>query len=171
VDGGYYDNYGIATLVEWLDEALSTPDNPIKRVMVIEILGAPNDTQAMPKSHGWFYQLPAPIEAMLNVRTAAQFAHNQEESDLLRRVWKTNEGRSVTIEHTTLQFCDPNPPLSWHLSPKQKGAIADAWNREIKNGENWLRIVRFLAGDGALPHVPANLCGERQKPGGSSPPK
>ncbi len=162
VDGGYYDNYGMSTLVEWLDEALSAPDNPIKRVMVIEILGAPNDTQARAKSHGWFYQALAPIEAMLNVRTAAQFAHNQEESDLLRRLWKTNEGRSVTIERTTFQFCGSKPPLSWHLSPKQKGAVADAWNREIKSEKNWLRVVRFLAGDTTLPESTANLCVESE---------
>jgi hypothetical protein len=157
-DGGYYDNYGVATLVEWLDEALSGPNNPIRSVMVIEILGSPKDTPARLKSHGWFYQAFAPIEAMLNVRTAAQFAHNQEESDLLTRLWKTNGGQPVTIQHAIFQFCDPDPPLSWHLSPKQKGAIADAWSKEIKNNKNWQRVVRFLAGDTTLPETPANAC-------------
>ena len=41
VDGGYYDNYGMATLTEWLDEALSGTGNRIESVLVLQIHGAP----------------------------------------------------------------------------------------------------------------------------------
>jgi len=34
VDGGYYDNYGMATLVEWLDEALDKTSRKVKSVLV-----------------------------------------------------------------------------------------------------------------------------------------
>jgi hypothetical protein len=41
VDGGYTDNYGMATLLAWLDETLSGSDNPIRRVLIIEIRASP----------------------------------------------------------------------------------------------------------------------------------
>jgi len=157
-DGGYYDNYGVSALVEWLDSALAAPDNPIQRVMFLEIRGAPNRGLASPKPRGWFYQALAPLDAMLNVRYSAQFAHNQVESDLLTRLWAANQSRQVVIEHTVFQFCDPYPPLSWHLSPKQKDAITEAWQGELTRKRNWERVTRFLAGDTTRPATGIDPC-------------
>ncbi|HET7269505.1 MAG TPA: patatin-like phospholipase family protein, partial [Rubrobacter sp.] len=49
VDGGYYDNYGVSSLVEWLDWKLekqleedSTEEPKISKVLIVEIRGAPS---------------------------------------------------------------------------------------------------------------------------------
>ena len=77
VDGGYYDNYGISSLVEWLDAKLRSDQN-INKVLIIEIRGAPSppsyandDASGCPvkpsanapdrsSRAGWFYQFTAP---------------------------------------------------------------------------------------------------------------
>jgi len=157
VDGGYYDNYGVSTLVEWLDEGLNSQNNPVERVLLVEIRGSPETRFAEPESHGWFYQVFAPVLAMLHVRTSGQFAHNRVESDLLTRLWKRTDGTPI-VQRAVFQFCGSGAPLSWHLTPKQKGAIADAWKRELQYGSDWKRVIRFLAGDAELPPEPASPC-------------
>ena len=39
VDGGYYDNYGMATLADWLDAALTDAGGQIDSVLVLQIRG------------------------------------------------------------------------------------------------------------------------------------
>jgi len=67
IDGGYYDNYGIASLVEWLDEAFeqlkaSEPDQDLPPVLVLQIRSFPDDALVRASNHGWFFQIYAPLE-------------------------------------------------------------------------------------------------------------
>ncbi len=151
VDGGYYDNYGMSTLVEWLDEALSADDNPVRRVLVLEIRGAPLDHAAIRNNQrGWFYQSFAPLATMLHVRTTGQFSHNEVEFDLLRRV---PFPKNVRIESAVFEFREPRespssragPPLSWHLTEEQKQDIETAWKNELETGEGWKTLKAFLS--------------------------
>ncbi|MCX6592674.1 MAG: patatin-like phospholipase family protein [Acidobacteria bacterium] len=137
VDGGYYDNYGMATLVEWLDSALQRPPQPPdavkepakkRSVLVIQILGSPvaptGQEKAKYTSRGWFFQAFAPVTTLLNVRSSGQFAHNEIELDLLKQKWASE----VSIESVQFEFPDEDAPLSWHLTPNEKAAIGAAWN-------------------------------------------
>ena len=132
VDGGYYDNYGMSTLVEWLGEGLSEPRHGIERVLIVQIRGLPPDDAGKPGTQrGWFYQLIAPVSTMLNVRSCGQLSHNNVEFDLLTEYWAN---RGVGIESVVFQFpsrqeLGEDPPLSWHLTPKQQDAIDKAWER------------------------------------------
>lgn len=119
-DGGYYDNYGTVTAVEWLDEALSNMQRRPARVLFLELHGAPPDPEPEGSSRGWAYQLIAPILCMLSVRTAGQLAHKTLELDFLRRKWAD---RGVNIEYECFEFKRPDPPLSWHLTAAEKAAI------------------------------------------------
>jgi hypothetical protein len=104
VDGGYYDNYGISSLAEWLDAKLRSDQN-IDKVLIIEIRGAPSppsyafdDADGCPvkpsinapdrrSKAGWFYQYTAPLRTVLGVRDTGQRAHNDLELDLLVDKW------------------------------------------------------------------------------------
>lgn len=143
VDGGYYDNYGISTLIEWLESALNSPTNSIRRVLIVQIRDAPPDTsKKVKKGYGLFYQSFAPISAMLHVRSTGQLSHNEEDVDLLQRAkFPTN----VSIESAVFQFPGANPPLSWHLTQTEKSNITDAWNRELSSGDGWKTVRNFLA--------------------------
>ncbi len=140
VDGGYFDNYGMASLVEWLDAALSDPNNPIAGVLVIQIRGeAPSEAAAPADARGWFYQAFAPLATLFSVRSTAQLSNNNIEFNLLQQKWA---GKGVPIETALFEFNQKNftctekkPPLSWHLNEKQKRAIQDCWNKEVQRGD------------------------------------
>ncbi len=144
VDGGYYDNYGMATVVEWLDEALIAT-KAIESVLVIQIHGAPVDTDqgdAPPaENRGWFYQAIAPLAALAAVRSAGQIAHNDIELELLQQKWST---AGIPIHTVTFEFHNPNAPLSWHLTPEEVADIREAWRLDMSACRECVK--QFLAG-------------------------
>jgi|HubBroStandDraft_6_1064221.scaffolds.fasta_scaffold00449_11 hypothetical protein len=148
VDGGYYDNYGMATLVEWLDEALTGAATKVDSVLVIQIHGSPVSTDRMTesdaKNRGWFYQAIAPLTTLAAVRSAGQIAHNDIELGLLQAKWQT----TVPIHSVTFEFPGEDAPLSWHLTPEEIGRIRTAWSYGMNTGRE--RVRRFLAGDDHL---------------------
>jgi hypothetical protein len=152
VDGGYYDNYGMTTLMQWLQQALEDSSPRPKRVLVLQIRGTPPAGQAPPDpSHGWFYQAWAPVEAMLDVRTTGQLSHNEEEFQRLQEQWAS---RGVELDNAVFQFCGSRPPLSWHLTAREKQAIASEWQREMSTGGAW-PVVRAFMGGKPVPAQPA----------------
>jgi len=142
VDGGYYDNYGMATLADWLDEALTGTMGHIDSVMVIQIRGTKlaEDLTALrhEKAHGWFYQIVAPVLALVAIRGAAQVAHNNIEFDLLKEKW----AGSVRIEPLTIEFPEEQAPLSWHLTPSEIARIGASW--EAGKSDYLQKVKKFL---------------------------
>ncbi len=141
VDGGYYDNYGMATLAEWLQEGLEAIPSPVKRVLVLQIRGFPPDPAGLPdRKHGWFYQLYAPFETMIHARSCGQLAHNDIEFDLLTKVCGQN---GIEVETAVFQFKAEDgmesPPLSWHLTRKQKNTIDRVWDQVGPQGSAKVR--------------------------------
>jgi len=192
VDGAYYDNYGMASIVEWLDDQLSRPDNRIRRVLVVQIHAAPtpkswmldavDETRVMEpqtladniKRRGWFFQIFAPIKALLGVREAAQLSHARVELRLLVERWRGNPGdarlasnpgptpsgtRTVQIQPVVFEFCAKGDarycqepaPLSWHLNDRERSAIAQSWQEELTRDPagSSLDIVKKFFGRGA----------------------
>jgi hypothetical protein len=154
-DGGYYDNYGMSTLIQWLGQALT--GSAVKDVMVLEIRGfPPNPTEDKP-SRGWLYQSIAPLSALLNVRNAGQYAHNRDELVLLQ---KAAEGRAK-IYTSVFQFCGGSPPLSWHLRKSEIDELNEPWNPNVRDqaermriNAEWARVERFLNGGSLDSDIP-----------------
>lgn len=155
VDGGYYDNYGISTLVEWLDDALSSSESDIQRVLIVQIRDSLPDSATEAKNAiGSLYQTFAPLSTMVRVRSTGQLAHNDEDTKLIERVaFKPN----VSIESAVFQYCGHKPPLSWHLTATQKANIDNAWNNELSANGPWRIVKNFLAGGEPLPPS-ATIC-------------
>jgi predicted acylesterase/phospholipase RssA len=144
IDGGLFDNSGMATLTEWLDQALSTPGS-VKRVLVLQLNGFPPSKSKLPTNTraGWLMQLVAPLVVLINGRTAGQISHGQVEMDLLCKKW---EALGIVIEPVIFSFTLDAPPLSWHLMPKQREAIGKAWKfpcPELLAAQD--QVSRFLA--------------------------
>lgn len=142
VDGGYYDNYGMVTLSQWLQSALEDTNLKSKRFLVLQLRGfPPNPPQTAARKRGWLYQLLAPPEAVYNSRTCAQIAHNDMEFELLA-VACNNIG--IFIDTRVFQYNgDHAPPLSWHLTPIQIKSLDDAWLSQ-KNQESAEVVLEFL---------------------------
>lgn len=149
VDGGLFDNYGTATLTEWLDDALETQhargetDSGVNRILLIQTQGFPSDgAQTLPKrerSHeGWLFQLIAPLKTLMNVRTAGQGSHRGIELELLKDKWLA---RGVEIEVATFVFNQGGAPLSWHLMPEQKTAIGEAWRGRFDDPQRGVCVL------------------------------
>jgi hypothetical protein len=165
VDGGYYDNYGISSLVEWLDAKLRSDQN-INKVLIIEIRGAPSppsyanaDARGCPlkpsanapdrrSRAGWFYQFTAPLRTVLGVRDTGQRAHNDLELDLLVDKWDEQdeeneqdphgeqEPHRVEITRALFEFDRQDTPLSWHLTTNDKQRIENNWQEELSARDN-----------------------------------
>ncbi|HXM26868.1 MAG TPA: hypothetical protein VN957_12685 [Chthoniobacterales bacterium] len=92
-DGGYYDNAGVAALVQWLHNGLSdladrNPTRLPKQILVIRINAFPAAEQGYVKEHrGTFFQFWAPLLTMNTFRGAAHACSADRELQLLRERW------------------------------------------------------------------------------------
>jgi hypothetical protein len=148
VDGGYYDNFGMATLVEWLDSKLERSGGEIKELMVIRIHSMPVSLDYPPgESRGFFFQTAVPVATLNNVRGAGQLSHSEVEFELLQKRWRERTDHRVEIELATFEYPNEDAPLSWHLTGKQKQAIEKAWNEKYADNPNsdFGKVKRFLA--------------------------
>jgi len=146
VDGGYYDNYGTATIVEWLRLGLSKLQTELpNRVLIVEIRSFPNTTAAEPRDQGgWLADLLQPLLTLYAVRGAGQAAHSDLNVSLL------GDGGSL-VSHVQITFParifedqdDASPPLSWHLTPRDRGLLADAWH-DPDVFDARMRVQKFL---------------------------
>jgi hypothetical protein len=159
-DGGYYDNSGVAALVQWLHNGLSdladrTPTRLPKQILVIRINAFPAARQRYVKEHrGTFFQFSAPLLTMNTFRGTAHACSADRELQLLRERWsgKVLEGvhrKEVPIETVDFTFSPSaackkkRPPLSWHLRMEEQAEIENAWNA-IRTGEQVQKVSGYL---------------------------
>jgi hypothetical protein len=149
-DGGYQDNYGVATLVDWLDAALlnseTTPADEAGacgdrlRVAVVRI-GA-HEEQAKAGNRSWAFQIGAPIQVLLAIRTAGPKARNEMELGLLARA-----GLGTRLGVVCFDYESDDSPLSWQLSDEQRRRITTAWTSTMIQQQRQ-KLDDFLHGDG-----------------------
>jgi hypothetical protein len=142
-DGGYYDNYGIASISELLEQAFRTPF--MKRVMLIVIDGGDEGFAAAATSRGWFFQALAPLNTLLSMRTTAQRSRNATELRLLR---ETLAARGVCLDVVPFPYRGGEHPLSWHLTQREKDSIDRAWNEHMRDEIE--QVKKFVGGLGKL---------------------
>jgi hypothetical protein len=147
VDGGYYDNYGMASLIDWLDNGLQAiPERP--RIMIVEIHASPVGKVTRPRSssYGTLFQLTNPLATMANVRGTGQLSHNILDENLLNRIYSPNVCEATfEFSETDNLGCPRNEPLNWHLTPEDIQALQDAWKSAAINA-SVKRVQDFLAG-------------------------
>jgi patatin-like phospholipase len=152
VDGGYYDNYGTATLLEWLDGGLIELGGEIpSRILIIEIRSFPNETAAHPTGRrGWIADTIQPLTTLYAVRGAGQEAHSNFNTHLIRDDYdRLIDDVQVTFPANMFpDRPDDSPPLSWHLTPEDRGRLAAAWqNADVASAR--VKIHTFMRLDDA----------------------
>jgi len=80
VDGGYYDNYGVATLVEWLED-VSHAQSVQPEILLLQIRDSPENGPPRPAEGqaGFLSQMLAPFFTIFRFRDAGQIAHGNLE--------------------------------------------------------------------------------------------
>jgi hypothetical protein len=152
IDGGLYDNYGMATLAEWLDQALQAQEESasaapsgqrVESVLIIETNGFPESKDNIPRNTraGWVFQLVAVLSALVHVRSTSQVCNRDFQAEMLAEKWK---GR-VKIQKVSFNYKGRHIPLSWHLTPDQIEALTKCWQTSL--AEHKAIVRRFVAGD------------------------
>ena len=151
VDGGYFGNSGLFSLGEWIEAAaprltraqFTAPNaSPRKKILVLHIDAFPDSQWSGPadKPHRWFYQLYAPILAILHVRSEGQLVRdNTSGEDLLELLDRRGYDASGLMARYSPAAntdspqaagtiaCPQDPPLTWHLTEVEKACIQQFW--------------------------------------------
>jgi hypothetical protein len=155
-DGGYFDNSGVFMLSEWLKEAVGgSPPDSKKRILILQLDAFPDsepqDTETVKK---WYYQLFSPIDTMLTVRSEGQIVRDTAVGEDLQKLLN-GYGYQTTwmlVRYTPPAAnvmkdgvaCPLQPPLSWHLTPKEQLCIDTAWSQAQPNISP--EVMNFLKG-------------------------
>jgi hypothetical protein len=105
-DGGFFDNFGVVTAVDWLNN-LVLPNSEaigIKRVLFVEIRAFPDEppmASAPDKDVGWLMALFGPLLTVFNARNSTQSQRNQEDVEDLIEEW---QGRGVEVLRFPITF-------------------------------------------------------------------
>jgi hypothetical protein len=170
VDGGYFDNDGTGSVIEFLDSiarAGGFPENSIQPILLIEIRNGSdtsndrspesyscqsehcNSPGSSPKPWGPWRQLAAPPEAMYMAGHESITRRNRRELCLLEDELQPR----VVLHHAVFPLIDEHGALSWHLTSRQGRYIEQAIKTPqaqaaIKNAVEWFRAAE----DGKLPN-------------------
>jgi hypothetical protein len=157
-DGGYYDNSGLLSAVEWLDEAR---DDLQGYQVLLVLIDAQPGRRKEGSSWSWQRQLVGPVQTLLNVRTSSQRVRESIELDMAVEYLESRTSGSKDADTAALKVyqepflfwspVDPDPPLSWHLTDRQKKEIGGAWASPA-NQENW-RDIRGKLGCNVDPEI------------------
>jgi hypothetical protein len=151
-DGGYYDNYGLASISELLDQATKAAA-PVHHILLVQILldepsTKPGKELPSGAGRGWFFQSFAPIETLYKMRSAAQFSRDETELTLLQEALRA---RGVQLERIKFSFdtpdipCQKTPsPLSWHLTAEQISCIQNTWGIYQHSGHEISNVMSFV---------------------------
>ena len=148
VDGGYFDNDGTGSVLEFLqtlDNAGQFPAGHVQPILLIEIRNGNDlhadkspdsyscqtehcDSSSVPTAWGPWRQLTAPAQAMYLAGHESITRRNRRELCLLERklaprTTKDGTQSGAVIHHVVFQISDADAALSWHLTPKQQAFI------------------------------------------------
>jgi hypothetical protein len=155
VDGGYYDNYGVASAIDWIDNAYRQypKGQPFPRVLFILIKSFPNSELDNGRDRAWFFQSYAPLLALFNVRTTTQLVRDRLELlELREKLGNGADGRPL-LQFASFQFPGNDAPLSWKMNQKQIDAIDAQWMKIVsqadanqKDGDDLAQVRCVLPG-------------------------
>jgi hypothetical protein len=159
-DGGYYDNFGVMTAIEWLRSVLEKPGPESPDVLVLRIqlrskrerASAPLSQSAGGGRHGWFQAVFGPFRALREVRSSTQAERGTMELKLLEELYDAGK-RKIEIAPPFELVHDG--PLSWKLGQEDSDKLKEACDcyRDKDTEGRWTskvmeKVERFLMDGG-----------------------
>ena len=143
-DGGYYDNGGLLTLVEWSRKVLTFPAAAAARKMLIIDIRVPDPVPAARERTGWIYATVGPLLTILNARTTSQVSRNMLDVSLLSNS-EARQGVDVELVTFPLKLTTSR---AWHLPATEQKAIDSYWkeNKEVQSARK--QVCGVLKGAG-----------------------
>jgi hypothetical protein len=162
IDGGYYDEFGVTSALDWLTTVLRArkagdPRLRFKRVLLIELSGFPEPTpDSVKPADGLTATLTGPtLTAFLALRQGVATSRNQIDLDRFKHSWNDMLKGRVQIETVAFRpdASRPRGPVSWHLTSEEikhlnaewgPGTDPNGWQPNLR--DEWLTVERFLSG-------------------------
>jgi hypothetical protein len=146
-DGGYYDNAGAFTAMNWLNKFLEYNNSEknkghrinIKKVIILQINAFPEEDLKLDQkgSRGFVVSTIGPLNTLAGIRDSTQIGRNKIFAGLLNKRWENIDIKNFTISfpQKDANGKDYNPPLSWRLTERQKMNLVEAWekDKDIRN--------------------------------------
>ena len=137
VDGGYYDNSGMLSALELLEDALGSrpaadpaaPTGAAPAIVLVRVRAFETTPAQLAAERGddpWLVSVLSPMTTVLRVRAATQVYRNVFEAELFRAKWRA---RGVPVYLVDVPLHAPGP-LSWKLTAAERCAIAREWREE-----------------------------------------
>jgi hypothetical protein len=164
-DGGYFDNSGLFALGQWIktaadpdgsaDPAPQTISAKPRKILLLQIDAFPDfgPNSAEKEKVTWYFQIFAPIETILNVRSESQVVRDETSGKDLQELLRARgyETTFLTVRYvpsaasshlpttyidrlkgSVAVQCPTNPPLSWHLTPLEQVCIEGGWRALVE---------------------------------------
>ena len=145
-DGGYFDNFGVFTAVEWLDKVVLEKlkqDLQLKKIIILQINAFPSSAQQNKNSStkkGWLMSLAGPLLAGFKVRSSTQTDRNELEIEFLKNKYVKQEEKpekqenqekqeDLLIEHVKVEFPD--------MKEKNLNEIEEEYGSNDDDGQKW----------------------------------
>jgi hypothetical protein len=147
IDGGYHDNYGVSSALDWLAAVLEhykTVDQPLPfpRVALVEIRAYPKEE--VKASNEWTAAWFGPFLGIYNAWGLAQSSANDTAINRQSALASFIKGTLGNIELKPFVFVPSKKgPLSWHLSNEQKEEICQAWEDKW-NKDTLMEFLTFV---------------------------
>jgi hypothetical protein len=139
-DGGYYDNDGLLTLVEWAQKAIVfAGGSSVRKILLIDIRVIDPPLKTQPRA-GWIYSTVGPLLTMLTARTSSQGQRNEVDVKLLSGLRQMGD---IRIEHVSFPMTLLTS-RSWHLPTSERTAIQQYWDTDRVVLESRRKMCAFL---------------------------
>jgi len=143
IDGGYYDNFGVTSALDWLTPVLTARAEGnarlrFERVAIIELRAFHryDPTYAKPAA-GSLSALLGPLLGLAAIRDGAAAERDDIEVGRFIKVWRNlfaSQPKSAGLPSVSLASFvfepdedQPSPPLSWQLSSSQLARLMESW--------------------------------------------
>jgi hypothetical protein len=114
IDGGYFDNSGVATAIEWLDDKFEilTQNCKVERLVFIEIeAGAVRKEPEVKGDGGWGVTFLGPIKALMSVRDSSLTLRNTQAIELLLYKYRSKLDQKLKVgSNSHVQYLRINFP-------------------------------------------------------------
>ena len=130
IDGGYHDNYGVASALDWLAAVLENKnvDLPFTHIALVEIRAKPDIPEAE-AANEWLAAWFGPLLGLMNSWGFTQTSSNDTAVNrLLDRFKRHLQESQAGVRFESFVFVpEGKGPLSWHLSTAQKNFVRCSW--------------------------------------------
>ncbi|MEM7790303.1 MAG: patatin-like phospholipase family protein [Verrucomicrobiota bacterium] len=136
IDGGYYDNYGVASAIDWLDPILEARINdelPFKRLLIIQLRAFMVDRPGEdPPASAALSAVVGPLLGVASVYSGAAITRNEISLSRYLENWQRSFQKlgdyAPIIQTVILERPEKSGPLSWFLTSTQiKESLENPW--------------------------------------------